>query len=91
MALTSIGLAFAGVAVVVGIPNRTETPLGIGLAINGAIAMEVVSRAMALLSQLFGHIALAAAVRTLSATLVATTTLLGPVLAAAIFAERFAF
>ncbi len=50
--------------------------------------------AMALVSQLFGHTALAAAVRDLSATLVATTTLLEPViaalLAAAIFGERLA-
>lgn len=49
---------------------------------------------MALLSQLFGHTALAAAVRTLSATFAATTTLLEPVIAAlvaaAIFGERLA-
>ncbi len=144
LAVASLVLAFAGVAVVVGIPNRTETPLGIGLAIAGAIAMAaylllvrasdarydtlaVVSRtfpiaavllgiaacaagdhippptataawggilAMALFSQLFGHTALAAAVRTLSATFVATTTLLEPVvaaiIAAMIFSERLA-
>jgi len=142
--LAGIALAGAGVALVVGLPNRTETPLGIALATTGAIAMAaylilirasdprygtlaVVGRtfplaaailavaavavgdrvpppgataawggilAMALVSQLFGHTALAAAVRSLSATLVATTTLLEPViaaaLAAAIFAERLA-
>jgi drug/metabolite transporter (DMT)-like permease len=50
--------------------------------------------AMALLSQLFGHTALNAAVRTLSATLVATVTLIEPAIAAAlaalIFHERLA-
>ena len=50
--------------------------------------------AMALISQLFGHSALNAAVRTLSATLVSTTTLLEPVIAAlaaaAVFGERLA-
>jgi drug/metabolite transporter (DMT)-like permease len=50
--------------------------------------------AMALLSQLFGHTALNAAVRTLSATLVATVTLIEPAiaagLAALIFHERLA-
>ncbi len=50
--------------------------------------------AMALISQLFGHTALNIAVRTLSPTLVATTTLLEPliaaVLAAILFSERLA-
>jgi len=50
--------------------------------------------AMALLSQLFGHTALNAAVRTLSATFVATVTLIEPAiaagLAAVIFHERLA-
>ena len=44
---------------------------------------------MALLSQLFGHTALNAAVRVLSATLVSTTTLLEPVIAAALAAWAF--
>jgi drug/metabolite transporter (DMT)-like permease len=49
---------------------------------------------MALVSQLFGHTALNAAVRRLSATFVATVTLIEPaiagVLAALIFGERLA-
>jgi drug/metabolite transporter (DMT)-like permease len=142
--LASIVCALAGVAIVIGVPNRTDTPLGIGLALAGAVAialylllvrashlrygtLSIVARtypvaavvllgatfalrdpipaatdvhawsgivAMALISQLFGHTALAAAVRTLSATLVATVTLLEPViaglLAALIFSERLA-
>jgi drug/metabolite transporter (DMT)-like permease len=48
----------------------------------GAIA------AMAFVSQLFGHTALNGAVRTLSATFVATVSLIEPVLAAGIFGER---
>jgi drug/metabolite transporter (DMT)-like permease len=142
--LASIALAFAGVAIVIGAPARSETPLGIGLALGGAVAiaaylllvrgsdsryttLAVVARtypyaalllvaaaamlhspppgahdrvawggilAMALISQLFGHTALNAAVRTLSATFVATVTLIEPalaaVLAAAIFGERLA-
>lgn len=138
----SLALAGSGVALVVGTPSRTETPLGIGLATTGAIAMAaylilirgtdaryptlaVVGRtfpvaavllvcaaalagepapalhatsawggivAMAFVSQLFGHSALSAAVRRLSPTFVATTTLLEPAiaagLAAAIFGER---
>jgi drug/metabolite transporter (DMT)-like permease len=134
--------ALAGVALVVGIPDRANTPLGIALALLGALAfavyllivratdarydtLTVIARtyplaalallaataathdpfpaagdlrgwlgivAMALLSQLFGHTALNAAVRVLSATLVATMTLLEPLIAAAlaawIFAER---
>jgi drug/metabolite transporter (DMT)-like permease len=134
--------AIAGVAIVVGVPDRVNTPLGIALAIAGAIAiaaylivvrgtdarydtLAVTSRtysyaaaalivlallahdhlppagdlrawggivAMALLSQLFGHTALNAAVRVLSATFVSTATLLEPVvagvLAAWLFGER---
>jgi drug/metabolite transporter (DMT)-like permease len=141
-ALTSIALAAGGTAIVAGIPSRTETPLGIALAVCGAIALAaylllvrasdaryttlaVVGRtypvaallllaaalashepfppagsraawagiaALALVSQLFGHTALNAAVRALSATFVATTTLLEPVIAAIaaawIFNER---
>jgi drug/metabolite transporter (DMT)-like permease len=132
LAVFSLGLALAGVAVVTGVPSRIETPLGIGLALCGAAAMAVylllvrasdrryttlavVGRtypiaalvlaaaalvtndgfpslhaggawagilALALVSQLFGHTALNAAVRVLSATFVATTTLLEPLIAA---------
>ncbi|MGD0475374.1 MAG: DMT family transporter [Candidatus Velthaea sp.] len=143
-AAVSIGCALLGVAIVVGVPDRNETPLGIGLALAGAVAiavylllvrasdprygtLAVVARtypaaavvllaaaliahdrlpgtgdpaawagivAMALVSQLFGHTALNAAVRRLSATLVATVTLIEPaiagVLAALIFGERLA-
>jgi drug/metabolite transporter (DMT)-like permease len=143
-AAVSIGLALAGVAMVVGAPAHRETPLGIGLALAGAVAiavylilvrasdarygtLAVVARtypvaalvllagtlvlrdpipapgnagawagivAMALVSQLFGHTALNAAVRRLSATFVATATLIEPViaglLAALIFGERLA-
>ena len=46
--------------------------------------------AMALLSQLFGHTALNAAVRVLSATFVSTMTLLEPVIAAVLAAWLFA-
>jgi len=131
--------AVAGVAIVVGVPDRVNTPLGIALAIAGAIAiaaylivvratdarydtLAVTSRtysyaavalivlaviahdhlppagdlrawggivAMALLSQLFGHTALNAAVRVLSATFVSTTTLLEPVVAAVLAAWLF--
>jgi len=142
LASISIGAALVGVAIVVGVPDRGNAPLGIGLALTGAIAfavylllvratdarydtLTVISRtypiaalvltaaalalhdplpsssdprgwfgivAMALVSQLFGHTALNAAVRVLSATLVATMTLLEPLIAAAlaawIFAER---
>jgi drug/metabolite transporter (DMT)-like permease len=127
-----IGLALAGVAIVAGVPSRSETPLGIGLALCGAAAMAVylilvrasdprygtlavVGRtypiaalalgcaallardgfpgvhasvawagilAMALVSQLFGHTAINAAVRVLSPTFVAMTVLLEPVVAA---------
>jgi DME family drug/metabolite transporter len=45
--------------------------------------------AMALLSQLFGHTALNAAVRVISATLVSTMTLLEPVIAAVLAAFVF--
>lgn len=145
LAVASIVVAAAGLALVVGVPSRLDQPLGIGLALLGAVAMgaylllvrasdpryttlAVVARtyplagialsgaahlagqgppsgpasagawggilAMALISQLFGHTALNAAVRTLSATLVSTTTLLEPLIAAlaaaAIFGERLA-
>ena len=131
--------ALAGVAIVVGAPDRQNTPLGIALAIAGAISiaaylivvratdarydtLAVTSRtyayaalvliatslvahdplppladarawggilAMALLSQLFGHTALNAAVRVLSATFVSPTTLLEPVIAAILAAWLF--
>jgi drug/metabolite transporter (DMT)-like permease len=141
-AALSIAGALAGVAIVVGAPDRANTPLGIVLAIAGAIAiaaylilvrgvdarydtLAITTRtyayaafalgiamswsgaagalpsdwrgwagvlAMALISQLFGHTLLNAAVRVLSATLVSTFTLLEPViagvLAAWIFHER---
>ena len=141
-ALVSIALAAAGVAVVTGVPDRAQSPLGIALALAGAVAMAgylllvrasdaryttlaVVGRtypigaivlgaaalmthagvpdaratgawggifAMALISQLFGHTAINAAVRVLSATFVALTTLLEPVIAAIaaafVFGER---
>jgi drug/metabolite transporter (DMT)-like permease len=137
--LASIGIAVAGVALVVGMPSRTETPAGIALAATGALAMAVylllvrasderyttlavVARtfpfaclllgaaavlagdvappldarvawggilAMALVSQLFGHTALNAAVRRLSPTFVATTTLLEPAIAALLAALLF--
>lgn len=38
-AALSVGCALAGVAFVVGVPSRTETPLGIALALCGALAM----------------------------------------------------
>jgi drug/metabolite transporter (DMT)-like permease len=140
--LTPIALALGGVAIVTGAPSRSDTPLGIALALCGAIAMgtylqlvrasdpryttvAVVARtypiaaillgaaaliihagpppiaataawggifAMALISQLFGHTAINAAVRVLSTTFVALTTLLEPLIAAIaaaiIFGER---
>jgi drug/metabolite transporter (DMT)-like permease len=140
--LAGIVLALAGVAIVAGTPSRSETTLGIALALCGAIAMgaylqlvrasdpryttlAVVGRtypvaaivlgasalvthagvpdvaataawggifAMALISQLFGHTAINAAVRVLSATFVALTTLLEPLIAAIaaafVFGER---
>jgi drug/metabolite transporter (DMT)-like permease len=143
-AAASIIGALIGVAIVVGLPDRANTPLGIALALAGAVAiaayllvvravdarydtLAVTSRtyayaavlliaasvavhdhlpplgdarawggilAMALFSQLFGHTALNAAVRVLSATLVSTMTLLEPVIAAVLaawlFAERLA-
>ncbi len=142
LAAGSIALAAGGVAIVAGVPGRSDTALGIGLALCGAIAMAVylllvrasdsrystlavVGRtypiaavalacvallthdgfpgvgasgawaaifALALLSQLFGHTALNAAVRVLSATFVALTTLLEPAIAAVaaalVFGER---
>ncbi len=142
LAAGSIALAAAGVAIVAGLPGRSDTPLGIGLALCGALAMAVylllvrasdarystlavVGRtypvaalaltgaavlthdgfpgvhasgawagifALALVSQLFGHTALNAAVRVLSATFVSMTTLLEPAIAAfaaaLVFGER---
>jgi drug/metabolite transporter (DMT)-like permease len=135
----SIAAALIGVAVVVGAPDRANTPIGIVLALAGAVAiaayllivraidarydtLAVTSRtyayaavlltaaallahdhlpafgdtrawggivAMALLSQLFGHTALNAAVRVLSATFVSTMTLLEPVIAAVLAAWLF--
>jgi drug/metabolite transporter (DMT)-like permease len=141
-AALSIAGALIGVAIVVGTPDHANTPLGIVLALAGAISfaayllivrgvdprydtLAVTTRtygyaaialavgmsgnsaaaalpsnargwagivAMALISQLFGHTALNAAVRVLSATLVSTFTLLEPViagvLAAWLFGER---
>ena len=141
-AAASILGALAGVAIVVGAPDRANTPLGIVLALLGAVTiavyllivrdvdarydtLAVTSRtyayaavfltlgalavhdhlppagdvrawggilAMALLSQLFGHTALNAAVRVISATLVGTMILLEPLiatlLAAWLFGER---
>jgi len=138
----SLVLGLAGVAIVIGVPATGDAPLGILLALGGAIAiaaylilvrgvdaryttLAVVGRtyplaalvlvvamlvtrdpipaagnasawggivAMALVSQLFGHTALNAAVRQLSPTFVATVTLIEPViagvLAALIFGER---
>lgn len=139
-AAASILGALAGVAIVVGAPDRANTPLGIALALAGAVAiaayllvvrgidarydtLAVTSRtyayaaallitaslvardplpplgdarawggivAMALFSQLFGHTALNAAVRVLSATFVSTMTLLEPVIAAVLAAWLFA-
>jgi drug/metabolite transporter (DMT)-like permease len=142
LVLVSLVLAATGVAVVTGVPSRTETPLGIGLALCGAAAMAaylllvrasdrryttlaVIGRtypiaaivlacaaaltadrfpslhaggawagilALALVSQLFGHTAINAAVRVLSVTFVAMTVLLEPVIAAVaaaiVFGER---
>lgn len=142
LAALSVAGALTGVAIVVGVPDRANTPLGIALALAGAVAiagyllvvrgidagvdtLAVTTRtcslaaivlgiavaltgdhlppagdarawggivAMALISQLFGHTALNAAVRVLSATFVSTMTLLEPVfaaiLAAWIFGER---
>lgn len=141
-ALAGVVLAIAGVAIVTGTPSRSETPLGIALALCGAVAMgaylllvrasdprytvlAVVGRtypiaavvlavaallahdrvpaadahgawagifALALVSQLFGHTAINAAVRVLSVTFVAMTVLLEPVIAAVaaalVFGER---
>jgi drug/metabolite transporter (DMT)-like permease len=137
--IASVLLALAGVAIVVGLPSKTETPLGIALAIGGAIAiaiylvlvrasdarygtLDVIARtypgaaivllalafafhdpfpagtatlawggiiAMALISQLFGHTALNAAVRRLSPTFVATATLIEPAIAGALAAVIF--
>jgi drug/metabolite transporter (DMT)-like permease len=142
LVLASLVLAAAGVAIVAGVPSGRDTPLGIALALCGAVAMAaylllvrasdaryttlaVVGRtypiaalalacaalvcrdgfpnlaargawagilALAFVSQLFGHTAINAAVRVLSATLVAMTVLLEPVVAAVaaafVFGER---
>jgi drug/metabolite transporter (DMT)-like permease len=140
----SVGLTLGGAAIVIGVPDRGQAPLGIGLALAGALAfaaylllvrasdsrygtLAIVARTypvatlaltlaacalrdplpppaqlgawggivgMALVSQLFGHTALNAAVRRLSATLVATATMIEPaiaaILAALILGERLA-
>jgi len=140
--LATIAIAFLGVAIVIGAPAKNDSPLGIAMALGGAVAiaaymllvrgtdtrystLAVVARtypiamlalltatfvfhdripamadrsawagifAMALISQLYGHTALNAAVRKLSATFVATVTLIEPaiaaVLAALLFSER---
>jgi drug/metabolite transporter (DMT)-like permease len=137
-ALSVLG-ALLGVAIVVGAPDRANTPLGIVLALIGAVTfgaylvvvrgidyryatLAITSRtyayaaillaaaalltrdhlppladthawggilAMAFLSQLFGHTALNAGVRVLSATFVSTFTLLEPVIAALLAAWLF--
>ncbi len=141
-AALSVAGALAGVAIVVGVPDRANTPLGIALALGGSFAiagyllvvrgtdrrygtLAVTARtyayaavalglavaatrdpfppladarawggilAMALVSQLFGHTAMNAAVRVVSPTFVGTMTLLEPVIAAMlaawIFGER---
>lgn len=137
--LASLLTASIGVLIVTGAPSKNETPLGIGLALGGAIAiaaylvlvrasnarystLAVVGRtyptaalillgtsfalhdpvpsgsntlawsgilAMALVSQLFGHTALNAAVRQFSPTFVATVTLIEPAIAAALAAVIF--
>ena len=138
-AALSVAGALIGVAIVVGTPDRANTPLGIALALAGAVAfaayllvvrgvdprhdtLAITTRtytyaalalgiaaavsgpagalptdlrgwggiiAMALISQLFGHTALNAAVRVLSATLVSTFTLLEPVIAGVLAAWLF--
>jgi drug/metabolite transporter (DMT)-like permease len=138
-AATSVLGALAGVAIVVGAPDRTNTPLGIVLALVGAITfgaylivvrgvdrrydtLAVTARtyataavllaiaaaathdhlppfgdarawfgiaAMAFVSQLFGHTALNAGVRVLTATFVSTFTLIEPVIAAILAAWLF--
>jgi drug/metabolite transporter (DMT)-like permease len=138
-AAAGILLALAGLAIVTGAPSRTDAPLGIALALCGAVAMgaylhlvrasdpryttlAVIGRtypiaavvlavaatlahdrvpnasatlawsgifALAFVSQLFGHSAINAAVRVLSVTFVATTTLLEPLIAA--IAAAFVF
>jgi drug/metabolite transporter (DMT)-like permease len=138
-ALASIALGLAGVAIIGGRPSSLDHPLGIALALAGAIAMAVyltlvrasdkryrtiaiVGRtypvamialslsalvshdplppltdgsawagiaAMALISQLFGHTALNAALRTLRPTFVATVTLIEPAIAAGLAALIF--
>jgi drug/metabolite transporter (DMT)-like permease len=137
--LVSLTLAAVGVTIVAGVPSGRDTPLGIALALCGALAMAaylllvresdpryttlaVVGRtypiaavalafaalaggdrfppfeasaawagilALALVSQLFGHTAINAAVRVLSATFVAMTVLVEPVVAA--IAAAFVF
>lgn len=139
LALASVVLAIAGVAIVAGAPSRTDSPLGIAFALCGAVAMAgylilvrasdprygtaaVIGRtypvaalllacgalavhdpipaapagaawggilALAFGSQLFGHTAVNAAVRSLSVTFVATTILIEPVVAAGAAALLF--
>ena len=139
LAAASVLGALAGVAIVVGAPDRANAPLGIALALAGGVVfggyllvvratdprygtLAVTARtyayaalclgiatalardrvpppqdlgpwaaivAMALFSQIFGHTALNAAVRVLSATFVSTVTLLEPVIAAVLAAWLF--
>lgn len=145
LALASIALALAGVALVAGAPSRIDSPLGIGLSLCGAVAISgymlllkatdarystlaVIGRtypiaaaflafaawlarepippatagiawsgilALAFVSQLFGNTILAASLRLLSVTFVATTILFEPVIAAVaagfVFGERPTF
>jgi drug/metabolite transporter (DMT)-like permease len=138
-AASSVAIAIVGVVLVVGTPGGTNHPLGIALALGGALAfaayllvvrgtdaatgtLAVATRtygyaavvlviatlltgqvlpppgdtqawggilAMAFVSQLFGHTAINAGVRVLSATLVSTFTLLEPPIAALLAAWLF--
>jgi drug/metabolite transporter (DMT)-like permease len=87
LAVTSRTYTYAAVLLIAAslVAHDPLPPLGDARAWGGIIAM-------ALLSQLFGHTALNAAVRVLSATFVSTTTLLEPVIAAVLaswlFSER---
>ena len=75
--VATIALTFAAACA-----HERVPALGNGISWGGIVAM-------ALLSQLFGHTALNAAVRTFGATLVGITTLLEPAIAAAIAAGVF--
>jgi drug/metabolite transporter (DMT)-like permease len=85
LAVTSRTYAYAAAALVVAsvLAHDHLPPAGDVRAWGGIFAM-------ALLSQLFGHTALNAAVRVLSATFVSTLTLLEPVIAAVLAAWLFA-